>query len=372
MIGFQQLSTWVEINLKGIRDNVDYIRNHTGVNVMAIVKANGYGHGAVPVARAALQGGASWCGVARIEEALELRHAGLNCPILIMGYIPQDMVEEAITANISFTVWNRQQIDTAARAAQKHQVSARLHVKVDTGMRRLGVESEGAADLVFYLTKKSGVVFEGIFTHFACADEANPEPTNQQENRFRKVVADIHALGFEPAVIHAANSAASLTRPSSFFNLVRFGIAMYGLHPSSTCLVPREMTAVLTWKSSLSQVKTVPTGSGISYGHEYKTRGDEIIGTVPVGYADGYRRASGNIVLVRGKRVPVIGRVCMDQIMVQLNQIPDAQTGDEVVLIGTQGEETIPAEEVAKSWNTINYEVVCGIGQRVQRIYLGA
>ncbi|OGN92998.1 MAG: alanine racemase [Chloroflexi bacterium RBG_13_50_21] len=363
-------STWVEIDLDAIRNNIQWFLVFSGVPVMAVVKANAYGHGMIPVARAALQAGASWCGVARIEEAFELRTAGLNCPILVMGYTPPNWVEKAVAWEISMTVWHPDQIDSAASTAKAIAKSARLHLKVDTGMSRLGVQPEMVLRLAQKLAETHNVTFEGLFTHFARADEADPSPTDAQELHFQNVIDQLKKIGMRPSVVHAANSAASLTRPSTYFDLIRVGIAMYGLHPSNECSLPGAVRAALTWKAVLSQVKVLPPGRGVSYGHIYTTRSEEQIATVPVGYADGFRRTTDNQVLVAGKRVPVIGRVTMDQIMIQLDWVPGAKAGDEVVLVGQQGEERITAEDVAKIWRTINYEVTCAISTRVPRVYL--
>jgi alanine racemase len=362
-------SNWVTVDLEAIKANIRSILVLTSTPVMAIVKANAYGHGAVPVARAALEAGASWCGVARASEALELRQAGLDCPVLLLGYTPTTCAEEMIANRVSMTVWNVDQAEMIAAIAERIGQKARLHLKVDTGMSRLGVQAEEAIDLARKIARLPHVHFEGIFTHFARADEADSTPTDTQEALFVNLLKDLETSEIRPPVVHAANSAASLTRPSVHFNLLRIGIAMYGLHPSPECPLPSSFRPALAWKAVLSQVKTLPPGRGVSYGHTYTTRGTERIGTVPVGYADGFRRLPGNHVLVGGKRVPVVGRVCMDQIMVQLDNVPGAKAGDEVVLIGQQGEEKLSAEDVAASWGTINYEVTCAIGPRVPRLY---
>ena len=362
-------STWAKIDLGAIKNNVRQILERTKVQVMAIVKANAYGHGAVPVAKAALEAGASWCGVARVNEALELRQAGLNCPILILGYTPEAHYEEMVAHQISMTVWELSQVEKISAAALQLGQEARLHLIVDTGMSRLGVEPDDAIRLLEAFTHLPNIQVEGMFTHFACADEGDPAPTDTQEELFHEMMAKLEITGIHIPMVHAANSAASLTRPSVYFNCVRLGIAMYGLHPSSACPIPIEFQPALTWKSVLSQVKTLPTGRGISYGYEYKTLRNERIGTVPVGYADGFRRVEGNQVLVGGQKVPVVGRVTMDQIMVQLDAVPDAREGDEVVVLGKQGDNSIAAEEIASRWGTINYEVTSGIAHRVPRIY---
>lgn len=363
-------STWVEVDLEAIRNNIRWFRHFSAAQVMAVVKANAYGHGMSPVARAALQAGATWCGVARLEEALALRAGGIDCPILILGYIPPARMAEAVAAHISLTVWDERQVEQATLAAEKAGGKARLHLKVDTGMSRLGVQPEAALDLASKIARTPGVDFEGLFTHFARADEADPTPSDIQQERFEGVLTRLERAGLRPPWVHAANSAASLRRPGAHYDLLRVGIAMYGLHPSAECPLPSDFRAALSWKAVLSQVKRLPPGRGVSYGHTYVTAAWERIGTVPVGYADGFRRIAGNQALVGGRRVPVVGRVCMDQIMLQLDEAPQAQAGDEVVLIGQQGEARLTAEEVAKIWGTINYEVTCAIGARVPRLYL--
>jgi len=362
-------SIWVMVDLDAIRNNVRYILERSKVQVMAIVKANAYGHGAVPVAQAALEAGATWCGVARANEALELRQAGLDCPVLILGYTPEARYEEMIQNRVSMTVWDIEQVMHISVVASQINQEAKLHLNVDTGMSRLGVDPDAAIGLLREIAGFPKVEVEGLFTHFARADEADPKPTDIQEKLFQELVEKLKAANLSIPLIHAANSAASLTRPNVYFNCVRFGIAMYGLHPSTDCPLPKEIQPGLTWKSVLSQVKMLPPGRGISYGHEYVTSHVERIGTVPVGYADGFRRVPGNYVLVGGYKLPVVGRVTMDQIMVQLDAVPDAKMGDEVVLIGMQGQEKITAEEIAARWGTINYEVTSGIAQRVPRVY---
>ena len=362
-------SNWVEVDLDAIRGNIHYFLEHTRVQVMAVVKANAYGHGAKLVAKAALDAGATWCGVARVEEALELRQANIACPILLLGYTPPDKYDEMIASQVSITVWNPAQVEIACTAAERTGKAAHLHLEVDSGMSRLGIQAEEAAELGHWMAAKPGIFLEGVFTHFARADEPDSVTTDLQEQRFRMAIEALDATGLRPGLVHAANSAAGFTRPSAYFNLVRAGIAMYGLHPSPLCPLPADFRPALRWKTVLSQVKTLPPGCGVSYGHIYTTQADERIGTLPVGYADGMRRTSGNLALVGGRRVPVVGRVCMDQMMVQLNDIPDANAGDEVVLIGNQGEECLSAEELASNWGTINYEVTCGLAARVPRLY---
>lgn len=362
-------STWATVDLAVIRKNVSFFLAHTGVQVMAVVKANAYGHGAVAVARAALQAGATWCAVARVNEALELRQAGLTCPILILGYTPEARYSDMISQQVAMTAWNLGQIKGISAAAVQLNKAARLHVKVDTGMSRLGLQPDEAIGLLQAAARLPHLQVEGLFTHFARADEADPAPTDRQVGLFDQLLNSLQAAGIQVPMIHAANSAASLTRPGVEFHCVRLGIAMYGLHPSVDCPLPAEVRPALQWKSVLSQVKTLAPGRGISYGHEYQTRRTERIGTIPVGYADGFRRLAGNQVLVAGRKVPLVGRVTMDQVMVQLDEVADAREGDEVVLLGEQGGSQISAEEIAARWGTINYEVTSGIDHRVPRSY---
>ena len=362
-------STWIEIDLEAVRNNVRLIIESTGVDVLAIVKANAYSHGAVPVARAALEAGAAWLGVARVSELLELRAGGISAPILMLGYVPPLRLEEVIDLDCVLTVWSCDQLEEISAAAARMGKTTRVQIKVDTGMSRLGVQAGGAVDLVRSVERYPDVVLEGLFTHFARADEVDATMTNQQAALFDQVLGQLEAEGLCPPLIHASNSAASLAHPSAHYNMVRLGNAMYGLHPSSECQLPATFRPVLSWKSYLGQVKMLEPGRGLSYGHIYTTTRHERIGTVPVGYADGYRRTEGNQVLVGGKVVPVVGRVCMDYILVQLDEVPDAKVGDEVILIGQQGDAVITAEDVAETWGTINYEVVCVIGERVTQFY---
>lgn len=369
MASHQRHSNWVEIDLEAIRNNVHRTRHNANTRVMAVVKADAYGHGVLPVARAVLQAGASWLAVARATEALELREAGITTPILILGYTPVGQIKGMIDHQISLTVWTSEQADQINEIGTAAGAAARVHLKVDTGMGRLGICPEGAPALAARLGALPFIDFQGVFTHFARADESDPHTTDQQESRFRSVLTQLEEVNLRPPLVHAANSAAGLRRPSAYFDLIRLGIAMYGLAPSGQCPLPPTFRPALRWVSVLSHVKVLPPGHGVSYGHIYKTSKRERIGTIPAGYADGYRRVEGAHVLVRGQRVPVVGRVCMDQFMVSLDSVPEAQPGAEVVLLGEQGEATYSADDLAEVWGTINYEVVCAIGKRVPRVY---
>lgn len=366
----REYATWVLVDLGAIETNIKHYLESTGRAVMAVVKANAYGHGAVAVSQAATRAGASWLAVARVGEALELREAGIQAAILMLGHSPPGRVGTLIEENVSLTVWEQRQIAAVAEVAMEMDAVARVHLKVDTGMSRLGVAVSEAQGLAQFIVEHPSLELEGIFTHFARADEAQTEPTQSQLAGFRTVVDSLAQSGVAVPLVHSANSAAGLAYPEAWFDLVRVGIAMYGLHPSPTCQLPAPMRPALRWLSSLAMVKNLPAGRGVSYGHVYTTSREERIGTVPVGYADGYRRLHGNEVLVGGQRVPVVGRVTMDQIMVQLDAVPEARAGDQVVLLGPQGQESIRAEEIADRWGTINYEVTSGISRRVPREYI--
>lgn len=361
--------TWVEVDLAAIEDNARVLKQITQAALMAVVKANAYGHGAVETSQAAIRGGASWLGVARPSEGLQLRKAGIETPILLLSPAPPEWLDELIGYDISLTVGEAIQIDQAAAASESAGRPAKAHLKLDTGMSRIGSRVADAVELARLLSEAKEVSFEGLFTHFARADEADPTPTDAQLKLFNEAVGALESEGLRPGLIHAANSAATISRPSSHFDLVRCGIALYGLHPSNTCRLTDDFSPALQWKAQLVRVRTLDPRTGVSYGHEYVTSKEERIGTMPVGYADGMRRMHGNQALVRGRRVPVVGRVCMDLSMLLLDAVPNAREGDEVVLIGRQDGQEIAAEEVARRWDTINYEVTCGIGPRVPRLF---
>ena len=361
--------TWIEINLSAIEDNVRALRTIAGVPIMAVVKANGYGHGAVEVSRAALAAGSSWLAVSCAEEALVLREAGIAAPILVLGMVTAQEADEAIAAGLSLTVYCQESAELYSARATALGRSVCVHLKVDTGMGRLGtLPGEPTLALARNITSMPSMHLEGVFTHLACADEENPAPTESQLAKFSSTLEALQGIGVRPAWIHAANSAATLAFPQARFNMVRNGVAIYGVHPSPQVRLPSSFRPALSWKARLVSCKVLPPGWGVSYGMEYHTAGEETVGVIPVGYADGWRRNRSNVVLLHGTRVPVIGRVCMDQCMVKLPE--GASLGTEVVLIGRQGEEEIRAEELAARWGTINYEVITGISARMPRVYV--
>ena len=364
--------TWVEIDLEAIAGNVRRVAEIIGpeVAIMAVLKADAYGHGAVKVARTALNNGARLMGVACLGEALALRQAGIAAPILVLGYTPPWQAREMVLHDVTATLFSLDVARALSRAAVELRGVARAHLKVDTGMGRLGLLPDQAADFVRQARELPGLELEGVFTHFSSADELDRAYTLAQLAAFREVLRAVEEAGVSPRWVHAANSAALLTLPESRFNLVRLGIAMYGLDPSPEVGCPPGFRPALSFKTTIAQVKALPAGSAISYGRAYHTAGPARIAVIPVGYADGFRRgpAHWGEVLVRGRRAPLVGRVCMDQTMIDVTAIPDAREGDEVVLIGQQGADRLTAEDVARRLGTINYEVISEILARVPRV----
>ncbi len=365
----QAYSTWLEVDLGAIKNNIKEIKKMTGTQVMAVIKANGYGHGVLKVAKAAEEAGADWCGVARMEEALNLRESGISTEIMVLGYTPPVLTLEAIRHHIHVAIYDTQMARAYSAHAKKASEPLKAHLKVETGMGRLGMEMDLVPDFMSEYASTEFVDIDGIFTHFARADEPHAGLTGQQLSRFNSLINDLRQADLCPEMIHAANSAAVLNYPEAYFDMVRPGIAIFGLDPSPESKLPGSFRPALTWKARLTSVRRLPPGHGVSYGSIYVTSEEERIGVIPVGYGDGYRRVPGQRVLLHGKLVDVVGRVCMDQCMLQLDDVPDAAPGDEVVLLGKQGEEEITVDDLAARWSTINYEVVCGLADRLPRLY---
>jgi alanine racemase len=363
--------TWLEVDLEAIAHNVRRVAEMVGpeVIVLAVLKADGYGHGALRVARTALNNGARYVGVASINEGVMLRRSGITAPILVLGFTPAWQARELALNGLSATVFDLDVAQSLSQAGRELNRHVPVHVKVDTGMGRLGLLPDEVVPFVQSLQTLPHLTLEGIFTHFSVAD-SDPAYTHWQVERFGQVLAALATAGIEIPLIHAANSAAILSLPESHFCMVRLGLAMYGLRPSLQVPCPPDFRPALAFKTQVAQVKTLPPGSYVSYGNTYQTVGEQRIATIPVGYADGFRRAPRHWgeVLVRGRRAPIVGRVCMDQTMIDVTAIPDVRQGDEVVLIGEQGEDRITAEDVAERLGTINYEVVSEILARVPRV----
>ncbi len=363
-------ATWLEIDLNAITANYERLKQISGVPVMGVVKANAYGHGLEEIALHLQTIGAGWLGVARIEEALQLRESGVNLAIMVLGYTSHKRVKEAQKANIHLTVYDPLVAALYEKEVDPELGKLHLHAKIDTGMGRLGVPSNLALPFIEDLTRVPSFDLEGVFTHFACADEPEKEVTAQQIRRFESILGKMKEKGINPGIMHAANSAGTLNFPQAHYSMVRCGIAMYGLPPAAGMNLPDGFTPALAWKTRLISIKSMSEGFGISYGHRYHTKEGERIGAIAVGYGDGMRRVNGNHVLLRGKKVPVVGSVCMDQVMINIDEVPDAQVGDEVVLMGSQNGNTLSATEIAGEWKTINYEVICGMADRIPRRYI--
>ncbi|MEC0213242.1 alanine racemase [Paenibacillus ehimensis] len=367
--------TRVEISLDALRHNLGEFRRvlPQHVRMMAVVKADAYGHGAVEVCREALQCGVEYIAVAFLDEGLELRQAGITAPILVLGYTPPEGLETAWANEITLNIYTHELLDEWERLGAKER-PLNIHIKIDSGMNRLGLtDAEEAITLIERAMRTPGIRVEGLFTHFACADETDKGYTLEQYGRFKRIVDYFTQKGIQFPYVHAGNSAAGIDTPDLSFNMVRLGIGMYGLYPSEEVNRQQiDLRPVLSIKSSVVMVKRVPEGSGISYGIVYRTQGEETIATLPIGYADGFSRMlTGKAhVLIRGRRVPVVGRICMDQCMLNVSELPDIQMGEEVVILGSQGEDRITAEEHAAWLGTINYEVVCMISHRVPRVYI--
>ena len=365
--------TWLEIDLAAIGHNVSQLaRRADGAELMVVLKADAYGHGALQVAHTALRNGASRLGVACVPEARTLRAAGIRAPVLVLGYTPGWQGREAVGLDLTLAVFDLDTARALGHAARALDARVGVHVKVDTGMHRLGVHPEGVVGFVEELRAVDGLDVTGLFTHFACADDLSADGvavTDRQLASFREVIARLDTAGLLPPLVHAANSAGLLGREDARFDLVRPGIAVYGLPPGPD-LPATGLRPALAWKSQVAQVHALDAGSSVGYGHTWTADRPSRVATVPVGYADGFRRAPATWrhVLVRGRPAPVVGRVSMDQVSIDVTDVPGVRRGDEVVLIGRQGTEELPATVVAGWLGTSCYEVVAEILARVPRV----
>lgn len=365
--------TWAEIDLNAIEWNVRAYKRHVGegVKVIAVVKANAYGHGAAQVGKTALEAGAEMLAVHRAIEGVELRKAGIQAPILVMGYTPPDGAQLIVDWRLTPSLMTVEFAQALSARASASGAKVPVHVKVDTGMSRYGLLPEELVDFLRSIQPLPGIWVEGVFTHFATADWADQSYVLQQLALFQETLSAAEAAGFTFPLVHAANSAAAMRLRAAHFNAIRPGIAMYGMHPSSEWPPVFEIRPALTLKSKVSRVRWLPSGAAVSYGRTFITQKPTLAALVPVGYGDGYHRILSNkgYVLIRGRRAPLIGRVCMDQFVVDASDIPDVQQDDEVVLVGRQEAEHIRAEEVAAWADTINYEVTTALLPRVARVY---
>lgn len=367
--------TWIQVDLDAIAHNVRELKARIGecVQLMAVVKANAYGHGAVPAARGALQAGASHLAVARVVEGIELREGGIAAPILVMSYtLPSDaptLVERHLTPTVNTLELARA---LSSEARRRRLAPIPVHVKVDTGMGRFGLLPDEVLGFVRALAGLPGLELEALYTHFGAADEADKAYTYQQQRLFVDVLTRLRESGLEVGLAHAANSAATLDMPATHLQMVRCGIVLYGMRPSSEIKATIPLRPAMSLHSRVARVRTLPAGSSISYGRTFVTSRPTRVALVPMGYGEGYHRLLSNrgSVLIRGHRCPILGRVCMDQFVVDVTAVRDVSLDDEIVVLGRQGSEEISAEEIAELAETISYEVTTSILPRVSRLYL--
>lgn len=364
--------TFAEIDLQAITHNLQGVRQRVGrdVKVMAVVKANAYGHGIVEVSKHLEKQRCDYFGVANVEEGVQLREAGVKKPILVFTLATELQARLAVEHDLELTISSAEEGATLNRIAQKKKKAVQIHLKIDTGMNRIGMRPEGIKDVVRSVAVLRSVQIKGVYTHFANADEKEKAYARMQLTRFQRSLEELRHAGIEPELIHVANSAAILDLPESYFDMVRPGITIYGYYPSRHTTESIPLKPALTLKSHISFVKSLHAGESVSYGRKFIARKRTTIATIPIGYADGYSRLlSGKTsVLIHGKRFPVAGLICMDQLMVDVGSA-NVRVGDEVVLIGKQGSAEITAWQLADKLSTIPYEICTSISSRVPRTY---
>ena len=365
-------NTYAKINLDAILQNYRNVCKRAGVPAMAIVKADAYGHGAVQVAKA-LAPECPFFGVSSVAEALELRNAGITQPILLLGHTHAGLYTHVVEKDLRIAIFNLEDAKALSQEAVKQNKTAYIHLCVDTGMSRIGFQATAAAaDICKEIAALPNLEVEGLFSHFATADEVDLTKTEDQAALYSTFRTMLEERGIKPAICHLDNSAGTMNF-GAHGDMVRAGIVLYGLYPSGD--VDPGLLALepaMSWYSRISHVKTLPAGRELSYGGTYTTQKETVVATIPAGYADGYRRSMSNqfYVLIHGRKAPILGRVCMDQFMVDVTHIPEAKPGDRVVLMGKDGEEEISAETIAAAANSFNYEQVCDLSRRVERVYI--
>lgn len=365
-----------EVDVNAIIHNYRQIRNLVPkyTQIMSIVKADGYGHGAVEVAQILQKEGVDYFAVAIAPEGGELRQAGVQTPILVLGYTPAADIPILIENDLTQTVFSYEMAKYISYEASKLGKRVKIHIKVDTGMGRIGFLSHPTSiQEIIDINQLPNIEIEGIFTHFSTADEADDNYTRQQCSIFYGFLKELQEVGIEFPIVHAANSAAIISHPETYLNMVRAGIALYGFYPSKETFIEKlNLIPAMSLKTQVVHVKELPKGQPIGYNRKYITAKQTKIATIPIGYADGYSRGLSNKgrVLIRGEYAPVIGSICMDQFMVDVTHIKYVNVGDEVVVFGQQQEKHILVEEIASLIGTINYEIICMIGKRVPRVYI--
>ncbi len=374
--------TWAEVDVDAIRHNYNIIRQtvRKDTDIMCVIKADGYGHGAVFLAKLYEELGADKFAVSNIEEAMQLRENGVSLPILILGFTPAEMAKQLADNDISQAVFTDEYARELSRFAAEDNVNVKIHIKLDTGMSRIGFMYQNterdaqSIDTIEKVCSLPNLIHEGIFTHFAMSDEGEEGviPTTHQLDCFVSAVEKLKAKGIEFETVHCSNSGAIIDYKQANFDCVRAGIILYGLSPSAKLAGKLDLRPAMKIKSVVAQIKTVAADTPVSYGGTFVTDKPTKTATVPIGYADGYTRSLGNraYMTVRGKKAPVIGRVCMDQVMLDVSGIDDVKVGDEVTVIGNGSDNALSFDDIAKLTGTINYEVVCLVGKRVPRVYL--
>jgi len=364
--------TVAEIDLSAIAFNLAGIKKKVApAAIMAVVKADAYGHGAVEVSRLALQQGAEYLGVALTQEGIELRQNGLRCPILVFGGTWPEEAESLVAHDLEATVYDSKGLEALQAAARKHNKLAKIHIKLDTGMGRVGVDWREALPFAEKAAGSEGIELQGLYTHFATSDQMDKSFAYLQLARFQQVIEQLEAKGIRIPIKHTANSGAILDMPESYFDLVRPGVMMYGYYPSKETSESVPLRPAMTFKTRVLNVKAIERGISVSYGRQFIAEKETRIATLPVGYADGYNRLLSNRgeVLIRGRCYPIVGRVCMDLIMANLGDDEDVVVGDEAVLFGRQGNEDVTVQSICDLLGTIPYEVTCWVSKRVPRVY---
>jgi alanine racemase len=374
-MSFYSHTTTAEVDLGALAYNYHQLRRLAppSVKFLAVVKADAYGHGAIPVSKKLAELSADFLGVARVQEGIELRDGGITKPILVLSGVYQEEVKEVLAYNLTPLVYRWEIAEALSAAAGKRGKKIPLHIKVDTGMGRVGVLAEEAPAFADRVRKLENLEIEGIASHLSTADEGDSAFAEEQLERFSRTIEEMKKLDIDPPFRHIANSAALVNLPAAQLNLVRPGIMLYGSYPSPSLKAKVSLRQVMSWKSRIADLKKLPAGYPISYGRTFITQRPSLIAAIPVGYADGYNRLFSNRgeVLVKGMRARVVGRVCMDWTMVDVTAITGVEVGDEVVLMGSQSGQEITPEEMGGWIGTISYEILCSVGKRVPRIYKG-
>ena len=363
--------TWAEINLDNIEFNLNNIKKllNEDTKVCTVLKANAYGHGSVEIAKFLENKKVDYFAVARLEEAIELRQNNIKIPILCLGFVPEESLEFAIENNITLTIYSLEMAEKLNAICERRKTKACIHIKIDTGMSRIGFEvNEQSIEQIAKIYNLSNLYIEGIYTHFAKADEIDKEFTNEQVEKFKYIVEGIEEKGINIPIKHVSNSAAIMDIPNLNFNMVRCGIVLYGYYPSDEVIKNRlNLKPAMTLKTRISHIKELEQNTGVSYGLTYRTSNKERIATIPIGYADGFTRMQKNPkVSIKGEIFDIVGRICMDQCMVKIDKDIDIKIGDEVIIFGDSSRSV---DNIAKDLGTINYEIICMVSRRVDRVY---